>query len=624
MEYYVVCNSCGKGFVYTDADLEQQRRASVSNLFSGLAEIAGGLSGNLAGGIVGKMYEEEVKDYTKCPHCGSNDLRHVTQEEFQKSQKAATGVAGAAININTNASVEALIKRTRLFIEDEEWDKAEVYCNQILDADPENAQVYYLLALVESHVTNPQDLVTNGIDLRQSKYYKSIVRFADQDFRRFIDGINAAFDTKLLEDKRRAQEQIEREEQMQREQEVKLRAEKYQQAISFVSSSDINTLEKAIEDLESLGDDYKETKQYKEQFKQNLLRAKKERALKRKKIIARVFIAIAIAVVCAAFVIVLITVIIPNLKRSRAMALIDTGDYETAYALLEEIDESDTVAGKYARAMTLLDDNKYNLAYAYLEEIGDNEAILSNKYDRAIALIDSGDYENAYHLLKGLNYKDSAERLKSIIESIQSRLSSAQVGELVTFGSYEQDNNASNGKEDIEWLVLEKDGGRMLLISRYALSCEKYNLAGENVTWETCSLRSWLNETLLYSAFKNTIDRDCILSTTIKALDNRNTSYGQSPAENDTTDKVFILSMTEVRKYFNSDDARKCRGTAFCYAQGAFKSNTNSNGVWWLRSPGRNSSYAAVVNEFGSVFPSGTAAIDDRIAVRPAMWINLE
>ena len=39
MEYYVVCNACGKGFVYTDADLKKQMGAAVTNMFSGLGQI---------------------------------------------------------------------------------------------------------------------------------------------------------------------------------------------------------------------------------------------------------------------------------------------------------------------------------------------------------------------------------------------------------------------------------------------------------------------------------------------------------------------------------------------------------------------------------------------------------
>ena len=49
------------------------------------------------------------------------------------------------------------------------------------------------------------------------------------------------------------------------------------------------------------------------------------------------------------------------------------------------------------------------------------------------------------------------------------------VGSIITFGAYEQDNNTRNGKEPIEWQVLEIKGGRALLISKYGLDAKRYN-----------------------------------------------------------------------------------------------------------------------------------------------------
>lgn len=74
----------------------------------------------------------------------------------------------------------------------------------------------------------------------------------------------------------------------------------------------------------------------------------------------------------------------------------------------------------------------------------------------------------------------------------------------MSFGKYEQDNNTSNGKEKIEWLVLEVKDGKALVISKYALDCKPYNTSSTNVTWETCSLRNWLNNDFINSAFSAT------------------------------------------------------------------------------------------------------------------------
>ncbi|MCR5488878.1 MAG: hypothetical protein K6F03_02285, partial [Saccharofermentans sp.] len=39
-----------------------------------------------------------------------------------------------------------------------------------------------------------------------------------------------------------------------------------------------------------------------------------------------------------------------------------------------------------------------------------------------------------------------------------------QPGDFITFGKYEQDNKKSNGKEDIEWIILDRQGDKFLLI----------------------------------------------------------------------------------------------------------------------------------------------------------------
>lgn len=192
------------------------------------------------------------------------------------------------------------------------------------------------------------------------------------------------------------------------------------------------------------------------------------------------------------------------------------------------------------------------------------------------------------------------------------------VGDVYRFGSYEQDNNTANGTEDIEWLVLAKEGNRILVISRYALDCQQYNTSYTSVTWETCSLRKWLNGAFLNAAFSES-ERAMIPSVSVSA--DRNPSYSTNPG-NSTTDQVFLLSITEAEKYFSSDSARQCQGTAYCYAQGAYKAS-NGNCWWWVRSPGYNSSHAAYVNYFGSVDHNGCNVNYDNYAVRPALWINL-
>ena len=87
------------------------------------------------------------------------------------------------------------------------------------------------------------------------------------------------------------------------------------------------------------------------------------------------------------------------------------------------------------------------------------------------------------------------------VMSVENKSFQYRIGDVITFGKYEQDNKTSNGKEDIEWIILDRQGDKVLLISRMALDQQPYNTKKADVTWETCSLRKWLNGSFYESAF---------------------------------------------------------------------------------------------------------------------------
>ncbi len=299
-------------------------------------------------------------------------------------------------------------------------------------------------------------------------------------------------------------------------------------------------------------------------------------------------------------------------KASRAKELLDVKDYDAAYALFMEIGDTTTIKkSKFDRAKELLDVKDYDAAYALLQEIDDIETIKKNKYERATALLDSGDYEQAYALLDGLGYKDSEDKVRII------SLQSTQVGDSIVFGSYPQYNNESKRKVDIEWLVLAKKDDRILVISKYGLETQNYNSSAREVTWETCSLRQWLNGTFLNTAFTPGEQKQ-ILSSTVTA--DKNPKYNISTGE-DTNDKIFLLSIQEANQYFKSDQERCCEILAYV------KNNRETYAAitWWLRTPGADNLNAAAVKANGVIEAGGYSVNQNPyVAVRPAMWITLK
>ncbi|MBR4343211.1 MAG: hypothetical protein IKP88_11005 [Lachnospiraceae bacterium] len=209
-------------------------------------------------------------------------------------------------------------------------------------------------------------------------------------------------------------------------------------------------------------------------------------------------------------------------------------------------------------------------------------------------------------------------------------------GLIVTFGSYEQDNNFDNGKEPIEWIVLSNDGEKLLLLSKYALEFKRFNEKKTAITWENCTLRSWLNSEFYNSAFN---DREKALI--IKSyLENHNNPKYDTYGGNDTYDNVFLLSADDVLnteygfskeyKSENGDIARRCAPTAYVLAQCPWVDTTyptkdyESSCYWYLRTPGERDSEVTNVIPNGRVNLQGNDVGDLLLhTIRPAIYIEL-
>ena len=196
-----------------------------------------------------------------------------------------------------------------------------------------------------------------------------------------------------------------------------------------------------------------------------------------------------------------------------------------------------------------------------------------------------------------------------------------RVGDILTLGHYEQDNNLDNGPEDIEWLVLSIESGQALLISKYAIEVQPYHVRRESVTWESSTLRFWLNNMFYDNSFTDT-EKGQILTVSNNNYDNPvyNTKGG-----NATRDKVFLLSMDEANKYLRNylNRERICRRSSYVEAKGLFDWLDDDTSWWWLRSPGDTSKSALCVFRNGSANYIGSFVNDKNGCVRPALWLDL-
>ena len=206
----------------------------------------------------------------------------------------------------------------------------------------------------------------------------------------------------------------------------------------------------------------------------------------------------------------------------------------------------------------------------------------------------------------------------------------------IPFGRYPKKDNDRMKKskyeswEPLYWRVLKREYDKILLITEDLIECRKYHEEYTNATWETCSLRKWMNEEFIYTAFNNEEER---LRIALVLNQNPDNDFFEALVEggNPTWDRVFALSIDEVRRYFKNDSDRMAAPTPYVeenyrdrvYISESYKVKGRGTGWWWLRSPGFSSDYGAIVNPVGFVREGGYAVGNFGGSVRPALWLNL-
>ena len=170
----------------------------------------------------------------------------------------------------------------------------------------------------------------------------------------------------------------------------------------------------------------------------------------------------------------------------------------------------------------------------------------------------------------------------------------AKQGDIVHFGNYND--------QDIEWIVLEKQDDKVLVLSKNTLVNKRYHESNSNVTWESCTLREWLNSEFISEAFNS---KEELLINVTKVTADKNPTYDTNPGE-DQEDKIFLLSIKETEKYLKTSEERmyECQYS------------------WWLRTSGDCLNAAAIVSPRGVLEMRGYT-VNTSFGISPAMWINL-
>ena len=320
----------------------------------------------------------------------------------------------------------------------------------------------------------------------------------------------------------------------------------------------------------------------------------------------------------------------------KALTLQSQERYEEAIETFKSIrsykDSDDQVfATYYMLGKKCQIDKEWDMAISAFKQAGNysdaSTQITESYYLQAKDYYSAQKYKDAYDVFSSIaGYGDTNDILKNDPFMIKAAWTTA--GSIVTFGSYEQDNNYNNGQEPIEWIVLDVKNNITTLVSLYGLEYVIYdnqNITLDNynkitVTWEKSSLRKWLNNDFFGKAFNPSEQKQIINDIVLNDKNQHNNANGQK----NTKDKVYLLSYKEAFTYFKTDEDRVCLITEYLKAQ--FKKlgiNCDGRCIWWLRSPSRGSSSSVMlVNRVGGTLSAfANQEMYDTVA-RPVIRVN--
>ena len=495
-----------------------------------------------------------------------------------------------APTVNTaNANIAPLLKRVFMFLEDGKWQDADEYCEKVLDLDPENAEAYIGKLMAELEVKKESDLALLRTPIDEMENYQKAIRFADENTRiRLMEY--------PLEEKRLFQEA----------QEV------YDRIVEFLSgvgaadrlkrqrdkNEAVSAIKKEISSLEHSKMHFGEMQVELEDLKAEMdrLTVQKEKELRSIETMEKELSSLGLFA--------------GRKKKERRAQISD------ARASLQRIESEITEIT-----------SKYNSKSETFGILGSREDIqrkidsLNSEVEKSERAIDDeirafeDKCRKGYFSFEELKRERSIAYIKEYIK-----------GKKLYFGEYQQLSSATC-KTPIEWVILDIDGeeNKILMLSDKAFSSAPYNIEHVDTTWETCTLRKWLNETFINDAF-SVKEKKQIKNTTVSA--DANPKYHTDPG-NATIDKAFFLSINEAGQYFDSDEERKCIATEFAMAEGvvAWDEYTKNGAItcsWHLRTPGKSQNASTYVFNDGSIAYIGDYVNDGSGCVRPAIWVSLE
>ena len=182
------CLTCGKVYCFSSDLIDM---AKTSSELTKSSSILGFLTGNSIGSNVAVASNAanvmNILQQVKCPNCGSMQSEPY-YGKISNADSPTNVEVTAPISINPNASIESLIERIEIFIEDNEWDKADAYCEHVLDMEPHNGYAYFMKFLISKKISDKEELYKNN-EIFDSPFIQKAQKYADDDLRQILQNL---------------------------------------------------------------------------------------------------------------------------------------------------------------------------------------------------------------------------------------------------------------------------------------------------------------------------------------------------------------------------------------------------------------------------------------------------
>ena len=432
------------------------------------------------------------------------DLVRGVEKLCGKGDAASTVVQKTVVQeVQESGKADNLMKRVYLYLEDRDFAKASEYIDKVLDVDAEYAPAYVAQILVAKKMIQESALTTLRVPIDNDPTWKRALRFANEEQKQRYMGYAKKINANEAYDKEQKKKRIELEE----------KKKQYEQALSAMHQKDYPAALLILKKIEDYQESRKLFQECIDEYRKVLI--EQLAASNNAKIIAAQ----------------------EQLKQATQQVDLMQKKLNERTNEMQEAENRKNEKQKQIYRLKVEISKFHGLFFEKKKQMLQNELAVLEKEKAEIerqqhateteltkAQVELQEAKNALAqaqiTMKAVEKPKAAQLCWSEKEIM--REIAAQPGKYITFGHYPQTSEGKD-KTPIEWLILERDGLNALVVSKYGLDAQPYNISYTDVTWEKCSLRTWLNDTFYNKAF-NADAQAAILTTNVDNSKNQGDS----------------------------------------------------------------------------------------------------